>query len=57
MKKLLFAVLVALLFATAFAGCNVYEHEEVEFIRCPAIGVDTVYLPDWDEYDPAAPEF
>lgn len=50
MKKLLSAVLVALLFATAFAGCNVYEHEDVEIIRCPQIQ-DTVQIPGWEHPD------
>ena len=32
-------------------GCHVYEHEEVEIIRCPVIEADTVYIPDWDKHN------
>ena len=32
------ATAVALI-ASLFAGCHVYEHEEVEIIRCPVIDV------------------
>ncbi len=57
MKKLLFAVLVVLFFTAAFTGCNVYEHEEVEVIRCPVIDADTIHVPEWDERNPAVSNF
>lgn len=41
-------LLVALLAASAFVGCNVYEKIDIEQIRCPQIQ-DTLYFPDWDE--------
>lgn len=28
-------------------GCNVYEKETVEIIRCPIIEADTIEIPDW----------
>jgi len=39
-----------------FAGCHVYEHEEVEIIRCPVIEADTIDIPGWDK-EIATPEF
>lgn len=48
MKKTIFATLVALLLASAFSGCNVYEKQEVEVIRCPVIDADTIDIPDWE---------
>lgn len=42
------AAAIAALFASAFAACNVYEHEELEIRRCPQIQ-DTVIMPGWDE--------
>lgn len=50
MKKPLFAVLVVLFFATALTGCNIYEHEDVEIIRCPQIQ-DPVLIPGWEHPD------
>lgn len=47
---ILYCLLVAIwgvLAASLFIGCNVYEHEEVEIIRCPQIQ-DTVQIPDWE---------
>ena len=41
------ALIWGILIASLFMGCNVYEHEEVEIIRCPQIQ-DTVQLPDWE---------
>ena len=41
------AAIVAALFASAFAACNV-EHEELEIRRCPQIQ-DTVIMPGWEE--------
>ena len=38
------ATAVALI-ASLFAGCHVYEHEEVEIIRCPVIEADTIDIP------------
>ena len=53
-QKIKYAVLYCILdlirgilIASLFMGCNVYEHEEVEIIRCPQIQ-DTVQLPDWE---------
>ena len=43
----LVAIVIAL-FASAFAACNVYEHEELEIRRCPQVQ-DTVITPGWDE--------
>ncbi len=40
--------IVAALFASAFAACNVYEHEELEIRRCPQVQ-DTVIMPGWEE--------
>ena len=55
--KIKYAVVYGFLAATAvaliaslFAGCHVYEHEEVEIIRCPVIE------PGWDK-EIATPEF
>ena len=39
---------IAALFATTFTACNLYEHEEVETIRCPRINADTLAIPDWE---------
>lgn len=49
------ATAVALI-ASLFAGCHVYEHEEVEIIRCPVIEADTIDIPGWDK-EIALPEF
>lgn len=53
-QKIKYAVLYCILtliwgilIASLFMGCNVYEHEEVEIIRCPQIQ-DTVQIPDWE---------
>ena len=46
----LYCLLIAIwgvLIVSLFMGCNVYEHEEVETIRCPQIQ-DTVRIPDWE---------
>ena len=40
--------IVAALFASAFAACNVYEHEELEIRRCPQVR-DTIVMPGWDK--------
>ena len=44
------ATAVALI-ASLFAGCHVYEHEEVEIIRCPVIVSVSVFIPDWDKHN------
>ena len=44
------------LIASLFTGCHVYEHEEVEIIRCPVIEADTIDIPGWDK-EIATPEF
>ena len=45
------AATAVVLIASLFMGCHVYEHEEVEIIRCPVIETDTVYIPDWDMHN------
>lgn len=42
------AAAIAALFASAFAACNVYVHEEIEIRRCPQVQ-DTVIMPEWDD--------
>ncbi len=42
------AVVWGLLIATLFMGCNLYEKEEVQIIRCPRIETDTVVVPEWE---------
>ncbi len=37
-----------MLIASLFVGCNVYEKETVEVIRCPVIDADTIEIPDWN---------
>lgn len=46
--RIALVAIVAALFASAFAACNVYEHEELEIRRCPQIQ-DTVIMPGWDK--------
>ena len=36
-----------MLIASLFVGCNVYEKETMEVIRCPVIDADTIEIPDW----------
>lgn len=43
------ALIWAMLMASLFVGCNVYEKETVEIVRCPVIDADTVKIPDWEE--------
>lgn len=38
---------IHLFIASLFVGCNVYEKETVEIIRCPVIDADTIEIPDW----------
>ncbi|MCD7794129.1 MAG: hypothetical protein LUH46_04570 [Alistipes sp.] len=52
--KIKFAILYCILagiwgilIATLLVGCNIYEKEEIEIIRCPQIQ-DTIQVPDWD---------
>ncbi len=42
------AVVWGLLIASLFMGCNLYEKEELQIIRCPRIGTDTVSVPEWE---------
>lgn len=42
------AVIWGLLGASLFLGCNVYQEEKIEVIRCPVINTDTVEIPDWE---------
>ena len=41
------ALIWGILIASLFMGCNVYETETVEIIRCPVIDADTIEIPDW----------
>lgn len=41
------ALIWGIFIVSLFMGCNVYEHEEMEIIRCPQIQ-DTVQIPDWE---------
>ena len=45
------AATAAVLIASLLMGCHVYEHEEVELIRCPVIETYTVYIPDLDKHN------
>ncbi len=51
-KSTLFYIVAAavwgLLIASLFMGCNLYEKEELQIIRCPRIGTDTVSVPEWE---------
>ncbi len=40
------AVVWGLLAASLFMGCNLYENEDVQIIRCPRIETDTVAAPE-----------
>ena len=47
---MLYCILAAIwgvLIASLFMGCNIYETETVEIIRCPVIEADTIEIPDW----------
>lgn len=46
--RIALVAIVAALFASAFAACNVYEHEELEIRRRPQVQ-DTVIMSGWDE--------
>ena len=46
--RIALAAIVAALFASAFAACNVYEKEEIEIRRGPQVR-DTIIMPGWDE--------
>lgn len=46
--RIALVVIIAALFASAFAACNVYEKEELEIRRCPQVQ-DTVIMPGWEE--------
>jgi hypothetical protein len=41
------ALIWGILITSLFMGCNVYEKETVEIIRCPVIEADTIEIPDW----------
>lgn len=41
------ALIWGIFIVSLFMGCNVYEKETVEIIRCPQIQ-DTVQIPDWE---------
>lgn len=42
------ATIAGLLTASLFVGCNLYEKEEVQIIRCPRIETDTITVPEWE---------
>ena len=47
---ILYCILIliwGMLIASLCVGCNVYEKETVEIIRCPVIDADTIEIPDW----------
>lgn len=44
------ATIWSVLIASLFVGCNLYEKEEIEIIRCPEIKADTIKIPGWDKY-------
>lgn len=46
--RIALAAIVAALFASAFAACNVYEKGELEIRRCPQVQ-DTIIMPGWDK--------
>ena len=41
------ALIWGIFIVSLFMGCNVYETETVEIIRCPIIEADTIEIPDW----------
>lgn len=40
------ALIWGIFIVSLFMGCNVYEKETVEIIRCPIIEADTIEIPD-----------
>ncbi len=50
------AAVWGLLIASLFMGCNLYEKEEVQVIRCPRIETDTVAVPEWESEQGEAAE-
>lgn len=48
--RIALVAIIAALFASAFAACNVYEHEELEIRRCPQVR-DTIITPGWDDME------
>lgn len=47
----LLVLFATLLIASLFSGCSLYQHEELEIIRCPVIDADTIRVPDWNTED------
>ena len=41
------ALIWGIFIVSLFMGCNVYEKETVESIRCSIIDADTIEIPDW----------
>ena len=41
------ALIWGIFIVSLFMGCNVYEKETVEIIRCPIIEADTIEIQDW----------
>ena len=50
LRYCILATIWGVLIASLFVGCNLYEKEEIEIIRCPEIKTDTIKIPDWDKY-------
>lgn len=46
--RITLAAIVAAMFASAFAACNIYEKEELEIRQCPQVQ-DTITTPGWDD--------
>lgn len=49
-NRIALVAIVAALFASAFAACNVYKKEEIEIRRCPQVQ-DTIIIPGWDDIE------
>ncbi len=50
------ATVWGLLVASLFMGCNLYEKEEVQVVRCPRIETDTITMPEWESGQGGAAE-
>ncbi len=49
-NRIALVAIIAALFASAFAACNVYEYEELEIRRCAQVQ-DTIIIPGWDDME------
>ena len=45
-QQIRYAILYCII-ASLFMGCNIYEKETMEIIRCPLIEADTIEIPNW----------